>query len=252
MTWTAGTRKSRRPRQKARRRGVLGQGAPHYAQPTVPLQQGGMLAARGIRSRAARPTQPACAKACRTGRVTDSLADPDTPPDRRIAASADRGMTGIRRAWRVGANVRIPHDAAQAGPHARAAPRKLRNDLGQGRHRDDPPPDQRVQRERRRVQGAIGDLGIAPCALTGIASLRRSWGRSAPQGSAGRGAGRAARGGADPAAENPSRPSDDARRPLGRRSQTYHTDSGTQCARSCTYVHVCPVSGWFRAHSTHE
>ena len=86
------------------------------------------------------------------GRVTDSLADPDTPPGRRITVNVDRGMTGIQRA-RKGANVRIPHEAARAGPHARAAPRKLRNELSQGRHRDDLPPDQLVQVDRRRVQG---------------------------------------------------------------------------------------------------
>ena len=42
------------------------------------------------------------------GCVTDSLADPDTPPGRRITVNVDRGMAGIQHARR-GANVRIPH-----------------------------------------------------------------------------------------------------------------------------------------------
>ena len=140
------------------------------------------------------------------GRAADGPADPGAQPGRRTAAGADRGMAGIRHA-RKGAGVRIPHEAARAGPRARAALRKLQNELGQGRHL--------TIFRRINAYNAIG--GVCRGAINGLGRRRAprpepstcggSRGRSAPQGPAGRDAGRAARGGGDPAAEGHSGPS---------------------------------------------
>ena len=116
------------------------------------------------------------------GRVTDSLADPDTPPGRRITANVDRGTAGIRHAWK-GANVRIPH---RRPPGQDLAPGQRRENYESSSARA------AIEANFRRIdsyraigdvyRGAISDLGMTLNVLTGIVNLQRIMGTIGPPG----------------------------------------------------------------------
>ena len=116
------------------------------------------------------------------GRVTDSLADPDTPPGRRITASVDRSMTGIQHAWK-GANVRIPH---KKPPGQDLTPEQRRENYETSSARAAIETNFRRINSYRAIgdvyRGAISDLGMTLNVLAGIVNLQRIMGTIGPSG----------------------------------------------------------------------
>ena len=114
------------------------------------------------------------------GRVTDSLADPDTPPGRRITVNVDRGMTGIQHAWK-GANVRIPH---KRPPGQDLAPEQRRENYEMNSVRAVIEMNFRRINSYRAIggvyRGTINDLGMTLNVLTGIVNLQRIMGTIDP------------------------------------------------------------------------
>ncbi len=54
------------------------------------------------------------------GILTDSLENPDTPPDERVVVCVDRALQEIKKVW-PGADVLVPHGGRRAAGAARAA-----------------------------------------------------------------------------------------------------------------------------------
>ena len=187
-TSTASTRKSRRPPTESNGEAHPGKTRRTTCSSLFLCDKDGMLVGVGD----LQPGRPAGTTSLREalpdlGRVTDSLADPGTPPGRRIAANVDRGMTGIRHAWR-GASARIPH---RRQPGQDLAPEQRRKSY------ETSPVRAVIETAFRRInaynaiggvyRGAIGDLGMTLNVLTGIVDLRRIMGTIDPSGAHRRG-----------------------------------------------------------------
>ena len=114
------------------------------------------------------------------GRVTDSLADPGTPPGKRITANVDGGMTGIQHA-RKGANARIPHRRL---PGQDLAPEQRRESYEASSARAAIETNFRRINSYRAIggvyRGTLSDLGMTLNVLTRIANLRRIMGTIGP------------------------------------------------------------------------
>ena len=174
--------------------------------PPLPCNRGGMLAARGIRSlppvRRGRPAQRPAVPWPRGGRPRGS---------RRAARQAHRrrrgqGHGGNPARAEGGRHAHPARGRPGRTPRPGSAAKKTLKRARTGPPSNDLPPGQRVQCNLRRVQGDDQRPRNGAERRPESPTCGGSWGRSAPQGPAGRGAGRAARGGADPAAECPPGP----------------------------------------------